>query len=173
MSRAAFGAAGGTPVSTRRLADDEPGILVRRLRGEERGRGARAEDFMTRAVGDDSVFLASPMPEERRRALRRALERCNTKGGSAKIWSYHVTHSMLHLRVELPDGSAEDICCGACRRIECSPWWRDVRLRFEEDALDSTLFHLVDDEARFHVACGVVLTGCPVNPSADQASDTG
>jgi hypothetical protein len=200
--RVGFGAAVDTPVPTRSLRDEESGILAAvddtdaPLRRKTTREGDVTDATVT-AVHDfgieievdgehgfiqpveldwakgDSVFLISPMPEERRRALQGALGRCNAKGAHAKIWSYHVTHSMLHLRVELPDGSAEDICCGACKRIECSPWWRNVHLRFEDDPLDSTLFHLVDDGARFHVVCGVVLTGCPPDPSTEGESDTG
>lgn len=110
---------------------------------------------------------ASPMTAQMKELLRAAVARCNQPGSEAKVWSYQVTLSMLHIRIKLPDGSIEHLRCGACSRLEFSTWWQDVQLSFKEEPDNPYGFRLFDEGAQFLVICGVVYVG----PAPEEAVD--
>lgn len=112
-------------------------------------------------------FDKSPMTAQMKELLLAAVARCNQPGSKAKVWSYQVTHSMLHVRIELSDGSIEHLRCAACGRLEFPAWWQDVHLSFREDPDDPYGFQLFDEGAQFRVTCGVVNVGPPPEETAD------
>jgi hypothetical protein len=79
--------------------------------------------------------------------------------GSAKIWSYSVSHRVLVIKVFPPEGSGNlAIYCGDTQYLRGPVEWSPAELRLDvlSTVAEENAYRLSDDKAGFEVLCGLV-----------------
>ena len=74
-----------------------------------------------------------------------------------QVWDYHVSHSILRLRLKGPSGRPAILDFVDCSRISFDQAWRDCDFAVKFSGTGNCRRCLVSDGSRFAVDCGNLL----------------
>jgi hypothetical protein len=94
-------------------------------------------------------------------------EVCNWRGANARVWAYTASHSVLTIRLQLPDHRGNlHLVCSDCEYFSGPLIWTECDLEIEERDDEVRRLRLIvrDRRAKIEVDCGLLAAKPNVDP---------